>query len=57
MLTWVMDTPLGKKGEYVYSDMGYYILQEIIERLTGMPLDRYVNTTLLSTAGRQHHGL
>jgi hypothetical protein len=32
MLSWVVRTPLGKKGEYVYSDMGYYLLQEVIER-------------------------
>jgi len=44
MLTWVLETPLGKKGDYVYSDMGYYILQEIVERLSGMPMDRFVNT-------------
>ena len=56
MLTWVMDTPLGKKGEYVYSDMGYYILQEIIERLTGMPLDRYVNTTFYQPLGASTMG-
>jgi beta-N-acetylhexosaminidase len=42
MLQWVLDTPLGKSGDYVYSDMGYYLLQEVIERSTGMPLDRYV---------------
>ncbi|MDX9752222.1 MAG: serine hydrolase, partial [Flavobacteriales bacterium] len=28
--------------DYLYSDMGYYLLQEVIERITGRPLDRYV---------------
>lgn len=42
LLNWVLDTPLEKKGEYVYSDMGYYLLQEMIERITGIALDRYV---------------
>jgi CubicO group peptidase (beta-lactamase class C family) len=51
MVTWVLDTPLGKKGEYVYSDMGYYLLQELVERLSGMPLDRYVNATFYAPLG------
>jgi beta-glucosidase-like glycosyl hydrolase/CubicO group peptidase (beta-lactamase class C family) len=51
MLTWVVTTPLGRKGEYVYSDMGYYLLQEVIERITGMPLDRYVSSTFYRPMG------
>ena len=51
MLTWVVNTPLDKKGEYVYSDMGYYLLQEVIERITGMPLDRYVSATFYRPMG------
>ena len=33
LLTWVLQTPLGPKGEYVYSDMGYYLLQEVHQAL------------------------
>lgn len=51
MLTWVVNTPLAKKGEYVYSDMGYYLLQEVIERVAGMPLDRYVSSTFYRPMG------
>ncbi len=51
MLTWVVRTPLGRKGEYVYSDMGYYLLQEVIERISGMPLDRYVSSTFYQPMG------
>jgi len=51
LLTWVINTPLGKKGEYVYSDMGYYLLQEVIERQVGMTLDRYVSTTFYQPLG------
>ncbi|MEO8588716.1 MAG: glycoside hydrolase family 3 N-terminal domain-containing protein [Flavobacteriales bacterium] len=43
LLTWLLDTPLNARGEYVYSDMGYYLLQEVIERLTQQPLDQYVS--------------
>jgi CubicO group peptidase (beta-lactamase class C family) len=42
LLTWVLETPVGARGTYLYSDMGYYLLQELIERRVGMPLDRYV---------------
>ena len=35
LMYWVVNTPLGKQGDYVYSDMGYYLFQEIIERITG----------------------
>ncbi|HNR56636.1 MAG TPA: serine hydrolase, partial [Flavobacteriales bacterium] len=51
MFTWVVNTPLDKKGEYVYSDMGYYLLQEVIERITGMSLDRYVSSTFYRPMG------
>lgn len=51
LLTWVLKTPLGAKGEYVYSDMGYYLLQEVIERLSGMPLDRYMAQTFYRPLG------
>ncbi len=51
LLTWVLRTPLGAKGEYVYSDMGYYLLQEVIERQTGMPLERYVQEQFYGPLG------
>jgi len=56
MVTWVLQTPLGKKGEYLYSDMGYYLLQEVVERLSGMPLDRYVATTFYRPIGASTMG-
>lgn len=51
LMVWVLETPLGKKGEYVYSDMGYYLLQEVVERLAGMSLDRYVQGTFYGPLG------
>ncbi len=51
MLTWMLDTPLRKKGSYLYSDMGYYLLQELIERVTGEPLERYVQHTFYVPLG------
>jgi len=51
LLTWVLDTPLGARGEYVYSDMGYYLLQEVIERESQQPLDQYVSRTFYRPLG------
>ncbi len=51
MLTWVLQSPLGQKGEYVYSDMGYYLLQEVIQRKTGMTMDRYLSETFYQPMG------
>ncbi|MBK7382612.1 MAG: serine hydrolase [Flavobacteriales bacterium] len=51
LLTWVLQTPLEAKGKYVYSDMGYYILQEVIERITGKPLDVFVKETFYVPMG------
>lgn len=51
IIPWVLATRLGKKGEYVYSDMGYYLIQQIIERITGKPLDHYVMETFYRPMG------
>jgi beta-N-acetylhexosaminidase len=51
LLHWVLDTPLEAKGKYVYSDMGYYLLQEMIERITGKPLDLYVSEQFYQPLG------
>jgi len=48
---WVLDTPLEQKGQYVYSDMGYSLLQEVIERITGQSLDRYVQEKFYNPLG------
>lgn len=32
----------GKPGNYLYSDLGFYIMQDIIEQTAGMSLDQYV---------------
>lgn len=38
----IITSPLTEKGKYVYSDLGYYFLKNIIEKKTFVPLDRYV---------------
>ena len=51
LLTWVLRTPLEAKGNYLYSDMGYYLLQEVVERITGKPLDVFVRETYYAPLG------
>ncbi|MCX7729103.1 MAG: serine hydrolase [Bacteroidia bacterium] len=38
----VLKSPLKEQGKYVYSDLGYYFMQKIIEKLTGKTMDEYV---------------
>jgi CubicO group peptidase (beta-lactamase class C family) len=40
---WVLDTPVGPPGNYVYSDMGMYLLMEVVERVSGMAQDRFLD--------------
>ena len=42
MLLRIMQSPLGKKGRYVYSDNDFILLGKIVEAISGMPLDQYV---------------
>lgn len=38
----LIKSPLKEAGKYVYSDLGYYFMQKIIEKITGLPLDEYL---------------
>lgn len=38
----LLATPLKTPGAYVYSDLGMYVLKEIVERIAGQPLGAYV---------------
>lgn len=41
MLKSILKAPLKERGEYLYSDLGYYFIQRIIENTTGLPLEYY----------------
>ncbi|HEY0978173.1 MAG TPA: glycoside hydrolase family 3 N-terminal domain-containing protein [Flavobacteriales bacterium] len=51
LVEWVLRTPLGKPGEYVYSDMGMYLLQRVVERVSGMPQDLFLRTRFYAPLG------
>ena len=47
----ILDTPLKNKGDYLYSDLGYYFMKKIIEKQSGMGLDEYVDQTFYQPLG------
>ncbi len=38
----LLSSPLKNAGKYVYSDLGYYFVQKIVEKITGQSLEDYV---------------
>lgn len=51
ILKQIVDTPLKDRGEYRYSDLGYYFIQQIVEKLTGKSLDQFVEETFYQPLG------
>ncbi len=47
---------LNEPGKYVYSDIGYYFLKRMLERMTKDPLDKYVSKTFYAPLGLATHG-
>jgi len=47
----VFASPAGKRGEAVYSDLGMMTMQWIVERITGRPLDEYVEEQFYKPLG------
>ncbi|MEM8908703.1 MAG: serine hydrolase, partial [Bacteroidota bacterium] len=38
----IIDSELRANKRYKYSDLGFYLLADLVERISGLPLDRYV---------------
>ena len=38
----ILTSAVGPKGKYIYSDNDYIFLGKVVEKLTGMPMDKYV---------------
>lgn len=47
----MLDSPLKPPGKYVYSDIGMYVMKEILERLVQQPLDVYVDEQFYQPLG------
>ncbi|WP_245580853.1 serine hydrolase domain-containing protein [Daejeonella oryzae] len=52
----MLKTPLPTRGEYVYSDISMFMMKEIIEKQTQMPLDQYVSQEFYSSLGMKTAG-
>ncbi len=47
----IRDIPLNQKPGYVYSDLSFILYPTVVERLTGEPLESYLNTTFCRPLG------
>ena len=52
----ILQSPLGKNGKYVYSDNDFIFLGKIVEALSGLPLDEYVQKEFYTPLGLQSTG-
>ncbi len=52
----VLDTPLINPpgSKYVYSDLNFILLGAIVEKVSGMPLDRYAERNIFAPLGMDH---
>jgi beta-N-acetylhexosaminidase len=47
----IIDSPLNKKKEYLYSDMGFYLMMKIIENISGQSFESYVKESFYIPLG------
>ena len=52
----IRESPLRSKKEYKYSDLGYYLLKEIIEKIEGRPIDELAYELLYKPLGTHTMG-
>jgi CubicO group peptidase (beta-lactamase class C family) len=51
ILSAIIASENGKRGEYKYSDLGFYLLAEMVRFQTGLPLDRYLEENFYRPMG------
>ena len=56
MFARILNSPLGRKDRYVYSDNDFIFLGKIIEEITGMSLDQFVEKTFYMPMGMRTTG-
>ncbi|MEM7571307.1 MAG: glycoside hydrolase family 3 N-terminal domain-containing protein [Bacteroidota bacterium] len=49
----IRESPLPNLNQYYYSDLGFYLMAEIVNRLSAMPLDEYVEEHFYRPLGIQ----
>ncbi len=50
----IIASSLGRKHQYVYSDLGFILLADLVESLSGKTLDAYLQETFYSPLGLKH---
>ncbi|MCX6276417.1 MAG: serine hydrolase [Bacteroidetes bacterium] len=51
LFKWILDSPLGEIGKYVYSDLGPILMKELVEKVTGKKLDQYLEENFYRPLG------
>ncbi|MBR1765985.1 MAG: serine hydrolase [Bacteroidales bacterium] len=54
ILSLVAASPLNDKDGYLYSDLGFMLLSDVVRRISGMPLDEYVMQNFYQPMGLTH---
>ncbi len=52
----MLGSPIRTRGTYVYSDISMYVMKEIAEHLSGVPMDEYVQDNFYGPLGMQTAG-
>ena len=51
MFARILKSPVGPGNKYIYSDLDFIFLGKVVESVTGMPLDQYVQKTFYTPMG------
>jgi CubicO group peptidase (beta-lactamase class C family) len=52
----MLNAPIKTRGKYVYSDISMYVMKDMVERLSGKPLNEYVAKEFYEPLGMQTAG-
>ncbi|HKG07507.1 MAG TPA: serine hydrolase [Pedobacter sp.] len=52
----MLNAPIRTRGKYVYSDISMYVMKDIVERISGEPLNVYVSENFYQPLGMQTAG-
>jgi len=52
----MLSSPIKTRGQYVYSDISMYVMKDIVERISGIPLNQYVLDNFYTPLGMQTAG-
>lgn len=52
----MISSPIKTRGQYVYSDISMYVMQDIAERISQVPIDQYVQDQFYKPLGMQTAG-